>query len=263
MSSKVQKLFEALPQPGSIDELGVLIDLVRDLYDLEHVVYLALSLGHERMERRLKSQPRMGVLAGEAGFWRDQGAGLVAVTYGADWAYHYESEGYDRIDPILSGAPRSFLPVDWKTLKWDTKQKRKFLAEASDAGIGNQGYTVPVRGPSGQQALFTINKNCTDSAWEKFLEEFSSDFLVIGHFLHQKVLEAEQIGNDTGAPQLSSRERDVLTYLSNGKTREQVAHELGISSSTIRVYIDSARHKLGALNLNHAIAIGVRKGLVN
>lgn len=260
MSAKVQKLLEALPRLDSTDDLGVLIESVRDVYALEHVVYLALSLGREKV---IASAPRAGFLARGSGVWRSEKEGFAALTYSADWVSRYRDEGYERIDPILIRAPQSFLPIDWKAVEWDTKQKKRFLYEAVDSGVGNQGYTVPVRGPNGQFALFTINKSCADSEWEKFIRENAGDLLIIAHFFHQKVLEAENIDPNFNLAPLSTRERDVLTYLSLGKSREQVAYDMKISTATIRVYIDSARHKLGALNVNHAIALGIRRGIVN
>jgi DNA-binding CsgD family transcriptional regulator len=47
-----------------------------------------------------------------------------------------------------------------------------------------------------------------------------------------------------------------------GQRRAQVADSLKISESTLRVYIDSARHKLGALNVFHAVAIAVKTGII-
>jgi DNA-binding CsgD family transcriptional regulator len=61
---------------------------------------------------------------------------------------------------------------------------------------------------------------------------------------------------------LSPREKDVLTLISTGQRRAQVADSLKISESTLRVYIDSARHKLGALNVFHAVAIAVKTGII-
>jgi len=48
-----------------------------------------------------------------------------------------------------------------------------------------------------------------------------------------------------------------------GKNRSQIAYDLKISENTLRVYIDSARHKLGALNIPHAVAIGIHRGIIN
>ena len=47
-----------------------------------------------------------------------------------------------------------------------------------------------------------------------------------------------------------------------GRSRAQIADRLKISESTLRVYLDSARHKLGGLNAFHAVAIAVKGGAI-
>ncbi|KEJ89760.1 hypothetical protein DSW25_05935 [Sulfitobacter donghicola DSW-25 = KCTC 12864 = JCM 14565] len=47
-----------------------------------------------------------------------------------------------------------------------------------------------------------------------------------------------------------------------GYSRAQVANSLAISEHTLRVYIESARFKLGALNTTHAVARALSRGLI-
>ena len=260
MTSEIQRLFEALPPEGSIDELGLVIDRIRDVYDLEHVVYHAVSLGSALTR---KSQERAaGALQNGAGLWLREPEALVTFTYPQSWGERYLEQQYRRIDPVVESAMVSFLPFDWKSLAWNTKKRRQLLGEAISSGLGNQGYTVPIRGPDGQFALFTVNKSCSDSEWERFLNTYKTDFMVIAHFYHQRVLEIERIFGNITIPSLSEREKDALTYIASGRGRAEVAYDLKISENTLRVYLDSARHKLGALNLPHAIALAVQRGIV-
>ncbi len=57
-----------------------------------------------------------------------------------------------------------------------------------------------------------------------------------------------------------------MTLLAMGYSRAQVAETLSISEHTLRVYIESARFKLGAMNTTHAVAQrpepGVDRGLI-
>lgn len=261
MTAKLQQLYELIPDKSSIESVGLLIEQVKALYQVEHVAYMALSLGRAYA---LSSSPRAeGMLAKNAGFWRREAGALVAVTYDPSWGQRYAEADYVRIDPVLEETTRSFAPFNWKSLSWDTKKRRQFLREAVDCGLGNQGYAVPVRGPDGQFALFVVNNTCSDEEWEKFINEYKADLLVIAHFFHQKVLEIEQVTVANASPVLSSREVDVLTGISVGKNRAQIAQELKISENTLRVYLDSARHKLGALNISHAVAIGIHRGVIN
>lgn len=261
MTAAIQRLFESLPPQGSIDELGVVIERIRDVYDVDHVVYHATCLGRSVT---LQSEGQgLGRLSHGSGLWYRDPSALVTSSYPVGWVEHYVNEDYKKIDPVVESATSSFLPYDWKALRWDTKRKQRIISEGVDAGLGNQGYTVPIRGPDGQFALFSINKKCDDSIWERFIEEKKGDLLVVAHFYHQKVLEIEKAFGPPPVTRLSDRERDVLTSIAAGRSRGQVAEKLNISENTVRVYLDSARHKLGALNITHAVAISVQKGLIN
>jgi DNA-binding CsgD family transcriptional regulator len=55
-------------------------------------------------------------------------------------------------------------------------------------------------------------------------------------------------------PRLSSRERDSLAFVAEGKTAWEISVILGISESTVRFHLDNARRKLGAVNRTHAVA---------
>ena len=61
---------------------------------------------------------------------------------------------------------------------------------------------------------------------------------------------------------LSPREVDAMTLLAMGYSRAQTAETLSISEHTLRVYIESARFKLGALNTTHAVARAMSRGLI-
>ena len=53
-----------------------------------------------------------------------------------------------------------------------------------------------------------------------------------------------------------------MTLLAIGYSRAQVAETLAISEHTLRVYIESARFKLGAANTTHAVARALSRGLI-
>jgi LuxR family maltose regulon positive regulatory protein len=61
---------------------------------------------------------------------------------------------------------------------------------------------------------------------------------------------------------LSFREREILTSLSQGFTREEIAGEAGLSINAVKNVITSIYAKLGALNRADAIRIAVSEGLL-
>lgn len=191
-----------------------------------------------------------------------KGASTGVGTYSDEWRDRYLSSGYVRIDPVVLGGIRGFHPVDWKRLDWSSKAAKQFQADAIAHGVGNQGMSIPIRGPHGQFALFTASHNCTDDQWANFIEDVRPDLILLAHFFNNRVLELEPYALPTSTPQLSPRENEALTFLALGYSRAQIAQTLSISEHTLRVYVESARFKLGALNTTHAVAVAIAQGLI-
>lgn len=167
-----------------------------------------------------------------------------------------------RIDPVILGGIRGFHPVDWKRLDWSSKAAKQFQADAIAHGVGNQGMSIPIRGPHGQFALFTASHNCSDDHWADFIEEGRPDLILLAHFFNKRALELEPYSLPNSIPQLSPREQEALTLLALGYSRAQIAQTLSISEHTLRVYVESARFKLGAPNTTHAVAVAIAQGLI-
>lgn len=61
---------------------------------------------------------------------------------------------------------------------------------------------------------------------------------------------------------LSERERECLSWVSEGKTTDEVAVILDVSANTVNRYILHATQKLSAANRSMAIAVAIRNGII-
>jgi DNA-binding CsgD family transcriptional regulator len=61
---------------------------------------------------------------------------------------------------------------------------------------------------------------------------------------------------------LTDREREVLTWVADGKTAWEIGEVLEISHRTVEWYIQQAAQKLGARNRIQAVVIAARDGLI-
>lgn len=236
MLSQMEAFLERVEQCNTLVELNDVVAGLRDVFQVNHVVYHSVNSG---------------------------GDPYALATYDADWAEHYEKEELYRIDPVVLSAFQRFNPYSWKSLSWDKKPARRFFMEALDGGVGNQGVSVPIRGPHGEFSLFSVSHSCSDEAWSKFLSHRMSDLLLIGHYLHSAVRVLENMDENAEYVSLSPRETDALRLLGAGMNRGRAAEFLKISEHTLRVYIESARFKLGAANTTHAVAKAMAQGLIS
>ena len=231
----LNRILEALDDTSELEGLQRATEEIRDLYGINHVVY----------------------------HWVDSaGEQYGCGTYANAWRERYLQQNYIRIDPVIIGCYQRFHPVDWKRLDWTGKAARAFLQEARAYGVGNQGFSVPIRGPNGQFALFTVSHDCDDDVWSAFTAAHSRDLILIAHYFNRKALEFEPNRQPEAAQTLSPREVDAMTLLAMGYSRAQTAETLSISEHTLRVYIESARFKLGAMNPTHAVARALARGLI-
>lgn len=234
MARKLDDVLERLANSDSLSQLQDAVTEIRDSYDVEHIVFHCVRAGGEQ--------------------W-------AALTYPPDWVDIYVDQDFQTIDPVVLTCFRSFTAVDWKTLDWTARPARTLLAEALGHGLGNQGCSLPIRGPAGQFALFTVNHRADDDQWARFTRDYMDGLLLAAFYVNERALEIEG-RPDKSAPNLSPRERDALSMLAAGRSRAQAAERLSISEHTLRVYIESARHKLGALNTTHAVANAMSRGLI-
>lgn len=233
--SKLDTFLQELGKASQLEQIQGLVVSLRDAFDIDHAVYHWVSADGEQY-----------------GFG----------TYDPDWVQHYVDNDYLRVDPVILGCFQRFHPVDWKALDWSSRAARTFRKESIAYGIGNQGFSVPIRGPNGQFALFSLSHSCSDEEWNAFTAKNQRDIILIAHFLNQKALEFEMDRHPEPVRPLSPREVDTLTYLAMGYGRSQVADMLMISEHTLRAYIESARFKLGAMNTTHAVARALSEGLI-
>jgi DNA-binding NarL/FixJ family response regulator len=61
---------------------------------------------------------------------------------------------------------------------------------------------------------------------------------------------------------LSGREVEVLKRLAEGKVYKQIAHELELSTSTVRTHLHNTYAKLGAVDRAQAVLIATERGWI-
>lgn len=69
---------------------------------------------------------------------------------------------------------------------------------------------------------------------------------------------AEYFGDDA----LTEREIEVLRYVANGQRNRDIAEQLFISEETVKVHIKHIMEKLSASDRTQAVAIAIRRGII-
>ncbi|MDS7598465.1 LuxR family transcriptional regulator [Agrobacterium tumefaciens] len=231
--AQLQKLswsISALREADSKPEFESRIAGIRDVYGFSHLTFLSVEM----------STLGRGYLS-------------YSTTYPEEWTSRYIERRYVRIDPVVEIYRSGFQPVDWSSLDRASDHTRKFFNEALDMGIGPSGMTVPVRGSSGSRSLVSATSAVFGQEWSDLRTSTKHDLMLLSHYMH------EQFQTVTGAHaqtcrDLSRREKECLQLLARGITPKRIAFALQLSERTVRLYLGSARRKLGAATTYQAIA---------
>lgn len=187
---------------------------------------------------------------------------LLMVTYDRQWVDRYVSQDYFKTDPIVLVASTGVLPLDWDSVDRSNARLRRLFAEAESYGVGNRGVTVPIRGSSREKSLLTVTTFETIEDWARRRLPLLRDLHILAHFIHDRCMSLSDLRSGAIRPKLSQREIQCMEALARGRAPKQIAYDLGLSTSAVRLYICSAKVKLGAENTNQAIAWAVRDEFV-
>jgi DNA-binding CsgD family transcriptional regulator len=220
-----------IQRAGNIIDLNVAISDIRDRYGFTHLVFLLV-----KPASRLNTEP------------------LFCATYPEEWTSLYLRNNYLESDPVVQFSQTGFLPYDWSGIDRTSETVRAFFNEANAFGVGVNGLTVPIRGPGGERSLFSATSNLLGKEWRTLRTSSKTDFLVLSHFLHEKVLTVSGLRKDIAYRTLSKREQQCLQLLASGIVPKRIASQLQLSESAVRLYLRSGRGKLNARTLYQAIA---------
>lgn len=181
----------------------------------------------------------------------------LITTYPKDWEQHYFQNRYDDLDPVIQMAMNRVLPFNWEQITKEDTAVRTFFGEAAEFGICSHGISIPVRGPNGDHALFSVNSNRDAKEWLCTKVHKLSDLTYCAHLIHSAVKSSFSVVGGESQVSLSRREQDVLRWAARGKTCWETGQILGLTERTVDFYIKNACAKLGASTKTQAVSLAI------
>ena len=227
--SRNEHVIDKISVARNLDDLNAIIDDIREPFGLENIVYHALCIPQSDV-----SNP------------------MLLLTYDPEWVRRYTEGNYFSHDPVVQIGRRGFLPLDWSQVDRETSDAQQFFAEADKFGVGRQGVTMPIRGPGGERALFTVTSNASETEWKSKRLVYMREFQLIAHFIHDRAIVLSGLRSNEPQRRLSRREKECLQGIIVGKTPKRIAGELNLSTCAIQLYLRSAKYKLGCKSVSEA-----------
>ena len=91
---------------------------------------------------------------------------------------------------------------------------------------------------------------------------YMRDFLIIAHFIHDQAVRLAGLRPQELGRSLSARERETLQLAARGFSPKQIAADLHLSPTAVRLYLQGARTKLECATLMQSIARAVSLDII-
>jgi LuxR family quorum sensing-dependent transcriptional regulator len=171
----------------------------------------------------------------------------------------YVAEGCYLVDHICAHARSSYQTFRYSEAPYAPSQARvhvRFLQFLDTYGMG-PGLIVPVGRPAHIPACVWLGGEKPDLD-----DDTCYAVQMIASFAASK---AQLLSRPaaTGTGKLTAREREVLQWISTGKTSWEIGEILHIAKRTVDEHVRRAIRKTNAANRTHAVALAVRDGLID
>ena len=204
-------------------------------------------------------------------------------THEPGWERAYLQHGFVHVDPALVRVRRTNTPFHWGSLKLPPVLGRrkpgavKIMEAARDFGF-QEGLVVPFHF---RDRVGAIHSSSTVFFWKDKPAWFRKLIHRCDHELHllmiywiQRAIDVAgrdyrgtapffRVAEQNDAIALTNRERDVMSWAARGKTLQDTADILKLSTETVETHIKNALRKLDATNKTHGVAKCIALGLID
>lgn len=193
----------------------------------------------------------------------------LASRWPARWPEVYVEKRYITLDPTIRYIARASGGFRWRdalrAYKNDPQSRRmeQMMRDAAAYGL-KDGYVFPVYGRRGLLGNLTIGGKAIDLSPVEialFDQVGKQLFFELDRFANN-----DEEDGDNSPPEIvkfTRREREVLQFLAEGNTSQEIGKILKLSSHTVDWYMNGIQEKLQARNRQHAVALAFRQGLVS
>jgi DNA-binding CsgD family transcriptional regulator len=184
---------------------------------------------------------------------------VYAHGFSEEWMERYKQPEFRLSDPIPSRVMRAGRLMTWREAMRagpNTPANEAYFAAMREEGLIH-GFGVPLYGPRGRDAYAAFDFGIP-------LEEVSDPRLGVVRSVpqaaHQRM--CTLIDSHNQQPELSEREREVLQWITRGKSVASIAQILSLSNDTVKTYSKRVYAKLDVSDRVGATVAALKLGLV-
>lgn len=194
---------------------------------------------------------------------------VLAGKWPPKWPETYIANRFVLVDPTVRYLGRAAGAFRWKearkAFKTDPQKRRidQMFKEAAKLGL-EDGYIFPVHGRQGLIGNVTLGGMPVDmTPVEISLFEQVAKLMFLELLRFRVAGQGDQPQALPPEIKLTRRELEVLHFLADGMTSQEIGKALNLSSHTVDWYMNGIQEKLEARNRQHVVALAFRQGLVS
>lgn len=185
---------------------------------------------------------------------------LINVTFPAEWLAQYVIKGFHTIDPIVKENFSHFTMQHWADTYKKHGAKKEFVKAAEDFGL-KKGCSIGFKNRSGTEgSLFSLSgKDIENNRRTAVVMQQVYPHL---HNVLSRVSGRQKEDNNGNRIVLTTREKEVLRWVSFGKSYWDASMILNISERTVKFHMHNIMQKLNTVNRSHTVATALDRKLI-
>ncbi|WP_427980117.1 autoinducer binding domain-containing protein [Agarivorans sp.] len=178
-------------------------------------------------------------------------------NYPKPWQQIYQQKNYLQVDPTVHHGLSSQLPIVWSDQVFS--KTPELMEDARSFGLA-YGWAQSSRQANGTVGMLTLARS-SEMLGPSELARYRYQLLWLTQVSHQG-LASRICAEKFEIPDLSQRELEMLKWTADGKTAEEIALILGITTRTVNFHISQAMRKLDVVNKTAATVKAALLGLI-
>jgi LuxR family transcriptional regulator, quorum-sensing system regulator BjaR1 len=188
--------------------------------------------------------------------------GILLNNRPPEYVDRYAEKNYVIHDPCVKELRLNMNPYSWGDVREGRdlkKSERAIIDEAKEFGA-RDGFIVPIVNLSGSVSLF-----CPWGLEPDLTPRARAALEIIGIYSHHALTRAlvQRQRDEVVHTPLTPREREIMQWVAIGKTDEEIADILSISTTTVTSHVENAKQKLDAFRRTYAVVQAIRLGEIS
>lgn len=189
--------------------------------------------------------------------------GFTLSNYDREWLRLYDERDYEAVDPALVHVLANVTPFLWESGHYRSKAAREFRETARNYGI-DCAATVPVHGPLGDAAAFTVfagSRRDGPVVAKRRLASALPYACLLAPQLHERIRNLTKPARP-GTVSLTKRERECLRWIAAGKSTWEIGRILNITEHGVTHHIRNIMRKFDCTSRYVAASRAMALGLI-